>query len=277
MMMMMLSDADFRQLCRSGRPVELGGRTVKLAAPIKVGAADSLSIAGPGTIVGSGHSVFQVGGTAKPYGLRLRGLRLRHVGSEERQSERSLGACVFALGKGSVELDGCDVRSERGFAVWLRQRASGALRSCTLAAGRTAVALFNDSRMRMCRCAITAAAPHGVCARGTASVDLEACEIRNAAVRGIYAYMAPTVALRDVLVAGSRDPTAAAVQVEALRPGDVARLTFENLTLASNRGRGVAVAGRVHVSSDGQVDIHRPAPAAGRGAFGTGRPRNPLM
>ena len=55
---MMLSDADFRELCRSGRPVELGGRTVELTAPIKVGAASSLSIAGPGTIVGSGHSVF---------------------------------------------------------------------------------------------------------------------------------------------------------------------------------------------------------------------------
>ncbi|KAH8055674.1 hypothetical protein JL722_8017 [Aureococcus anophagefferens] len=68
-----LSQTQFARLCgaamRCRRPLELKNRTVILDAPHKVGAGDALAIRGPG-VVGSGHSVFQVGGSARPFGLR---------------------------------------------------------------------------------------------------------------------------------------------------------------------------------------------------------------
>ena len=271
-----LSEGAFRELCGTGA-VRLEGRAVVLEAPIKVNANETLSIVGPGSIVGSGHSLFQVGGRAQPFGLRLRRLALRHVGSPARRAERSLGACVFALGKGVVDAEDCDLRSECGFAVWLKQRAACRLRNCRLAAARAAVAVFNFSAVRLHACDVADAHPHGICARGCARVDVEASTIRNAGVRAVYAYMSPKVTLTDVVVSGTRDPTAAAVQVEALRPGDAATLALDGLRLDANAGRGVAVAGRVDVTqAAAPVLVHRAA-ATGRYAFGEGRPRNPCM
>ena len=123
-------------------------------------------------------------------------------------AERSLGACVFALGKGIIDAEDCDLRSECGFAVWLKQRAVCRLRNCRLAAARAAVAVFNFSAVRLHACDVADANPHGICARGCARVDVEASTIRNAGVRAVYAYMSPTVTLRDVVVAVRDFPTA---------------------------------------------------------------------
>ena len=118
-----LSQTQFARLCgaamRCRRPLELKNRTVILDAPHKVGAGDALAIRGPGAVVGSGHSVFQVGGSARPFGLRVSGVRLRHVASGDRAEQRALGACVFARGKGAVALERCAISSEAGFGVWL--------------------------------------------------------------------------------------------------------------------------------------------------------------
>ncbi|KAH8080419.1 hypothetical protein JL720_9113 [Aureococcus anophagefferens] len=165
-----LSQTQFARLCgaamRCRRPLELKNRTVILDAPHKVGAGDALAIRGPGAVVGSGHSVFQVGGSARPFGLR---------------------------------------------------RASASLTDCEVAGtGRSAVTLFNDAALTMDGCRVADAAPHGICARGSTAVTLRRSVVANAAVRGIYCDLSPAVALHDVVVSGTRDATAAAIQDKAL-------------------------------------------------------------
>lgn len=246
----LLSQHQFARLCgaamRSNRPLELRNRTVALDAPHKVGAGDELEIWGPGTIVGGGHSVFQVGGSARPFGLRLRDLVLRHVASADRSEQRALGACVFARGRGAVDLERCVVSSEAGFGLWLVQRSAAALRGCEVQdTGRTAITLFNDASLSMDGCRVADATPHGICARGATSVSLTQSTVENAAVRAIYCYLSPSLVLADVVVSGTRDATAAAVQVEALRPGDAATVVADGLRLEANRGRGLSVAGNV--------------------------------
>ena len=268
-----LSQTQFARLCgaamRCRRPLELKNRTVILDAPHKVGAGDALAIRGPGAVVGSGHSVFQVGGSARPFGLRVSDVRLRHVASGDRAEQRALGACIFARGKGAVALERCAISSEAGFGVWLAQRASASLTDCEVAGtGRSAVTLFNDAALTMDGCRVADAAPHGICARGSTAVTLRRSVVANAAVRGIYCYLSPAVALHDVVVSGTRDATAAAIQVEALRPGDAATLVVDGVGLDDgNRGRGLSVAGNVEMRLVGANDRLGPvddAPAAAR-------------
>ena len=87
-----ISEHRFRALCRAAvrceRPLELRGRSVTLAEPIKVQRRDALDIRGPGRVTGTGHSVFQAEGTGR--GLELRDLDVRHLASTEREEKRSL-------------------------------------------------------------------------------------------------------------------------------------------------------------------------------------------
>ena len=57
-------------------------------------------------------------------------------------------------------------------------------------------------------------------------------------------------------VVSANDPSAAAIQVEALRPEDSAALLMEGVRVAhESRGRGVSVAGNVTVTQRGANDL----------------------
>ena len=261
----LISEHRFTQLCRAAaacnRPLELRGRRVVLSEAVKVQRQDNLTILGPGHIDGSGHSVVQVEGTGP--GLSLVNVDLRHVPSNERTEKRSLGACVFCRGRGAVRLERCRVTSEAGFGLWLVQRSRAVLRECELIdPGRTAVAVFNVAKVDVSKSTITGGDPHGVCARGEAYVAIRDSRVVGASDRACYAYMSARLDLARTEVSAN-DATAAAIQVEALRPGDAARLVLDDVVVSeATRGRGVSVAGKVAVTLEGSNELRGPIDSA---------------
>ena len=237
----LISEHRFTQLCRAAvackRPLELRGRRVVLSEAVKVQRQDNLTIHGPGRIDGSGHSVVQVEGTGP--GLKLVDVTLNHVPSIDRTEKRSLGACVFCRGRGAVRLERCRVTSEAGFGLWLVQRSRAVLRECEIIdPGRTAVAVFNVAKVDVSKSKITGGDPHGVCARGEAYVAIRDSRVVGASDRACYAYMSARLDLARTEVAAN-DPSAAAIQVEALRPGDATRLVLDDVVVSeATRGRG---------------------------------------
>lgn len=230
----------------TGRPIELAGRTLSLAAEVRLPPGSTLAIRGPGAIVGDGHSLFRVSGGASML-LSLDGVDLVHCASAARAQRHELGAAVFALGKARVQLHNCTVSSEAGFGIWMVQRSRVSASGCRIRdCGRSAVVSFNDARLRMSGCELSDAAQHGVCARGDSRVELRGCRVLRAGVRGIYAYHNASLVLRGVEVSGTRDASAAAVQIEALRPEDRASLTMDaECRLTGNAGEDLRVAGAV--------------------------------
>ena len=264
----LISEHRFTQLCRAAvackRPVELRGRRVALAEALRVQRQDNLTILGPGRIDGSGHSVVQVEGTGP--GLRLIDLDIRHLPAPDRAEKRSLGACVFCRGRGAIRLDRCRLTSEAGFGLWLVQRSRAVLRECEVVdPGRTAVAVFNVAKVDVSKSTIAGGDPHGVCARGEAYVAIRDSRVVGAADRACYAYMSARLDLARTEVSAN-DATAAAIQVEALRPGDASRLVLDDVVVSeATRGRGVSVAGKVAVTLEGSNELRGPidsAPAA---------------
>ena len=261
----LISEHRFGQLCRAAvackRPVELRGRRVVLSEAVKVQRQDNLTIHGPGRIDGSGHSVVQVEGTGP--GLKLVDLTLNHVPSTDRTEKRSLGACIFARGRGAIRLERCRVTSEAGFGLWLVQRSRAVLKECEiLDPGRTAVAVFNVAKVDVSKSTITGGDPHGVCARGEAYVSIRDSRVVGAADRACYAYMSARLDLARTEVSAN-DPSAAAIQVEALRPGDASRLMLDDVVVSeATRGRGVSVAGKVAVTLEGSNELRGPIDSA---------------
>ena len=145
-----ISESDFTSLAseaiRTGSVLDLSQRSVELKAPFKLGSDDVLRITG-GTICGDGHTLFQVQTSRKGL-LELRGCELRHLPSAERSEKSSLGAALFARGKGRVALHDCTLASQAGFGVWLVQRAQAELHGCTVPrCGRSSVVAFEKARL----------------------------------------------------------------------------------------------------------------------------------
>ena len=188
---------------------------------------------------------------------------LRHVPSTERTEKRSLGACVFCRGRGAVRLERCRVTSEAGFGLWLVQRSRAVLKECDVVdPGRTAVAVFNVAKVDVSKSTITGGDPHGVCARGEAYVAIRDSRVVGAVDRACYAYMSARLDLARTEVSAN-DATAAAIQVEALRPGDASRLVLDDVVVSeATRGRGVSVAGKVSVTLEGSNELRGPIDSA---------------
>lgn len=256
-----ISEHRFRQLCeaavRCGRPVEMQGRRVALTDTFRVMRQDELTIHGPGRIDGSGHSVFQIEGNGNT--LTLRDLDLRHQRAPDRAEKRSLGACVFARGRGSVKLQRCRVTSEAGFGLWLVQRARAVLHECeVIDPGRTAVAVFNVAKLDVSNSTIQGGDQHGVCMRGEAYASIRDSRVVGAKDRACYAYMSARLELVRTEVSAD-DATCAAIQCEALRPRDAAMLVLDDVVVSpDNKGRGCSVAGNVALTLLGSNELRGP-------------------
>ena len=158
-----LSDRDFTRLAsaaiRTGSVLDLSHSSVELKEPFKLGSDDVLRITG-GTIVGDGHTLFQVQTSRKGL-LELRGCELRHLPSVERSAKSSLGAALFARGKGRVALHDCTVTSQAGFGVWLVQKAQAELHGCTVPrCGRSSVVAFEKARLDVRGSLLSDGSPH---------------------------------------------------------------------------------------------------------------------
>ena len=143
------------------------------------------------------------------------------------------------------------------------QRSRAVLRECEVVdPGRTAVAVFNVAKVDVSSSTITGGDPHGVCARGEAYVAIRDSRVVGAADRACYAYMSARLDLARTEVS-SNDPSAAAIQVEALRPGDAARLVLDDVVVSeATRGRGVSVAGKVALTLEGVNELRGPIDSA---------------
>ena len=240
---------------RTGRTIELRGRTLSLHDELLVPAGCLLSIRGPGTIIGNGHTLIRAGGGGGGrQRVVLESVQLIHCGSSERTERRELGGAVFALGKSIVKLRACNVTSSQGFGVWMVQRArvditeGSVLHDC----GRSGVVSFGQAQLTLNGSCIRASALHGICARGACRIALDDAQVTDTGVRGIYAYHNVTLQLARSEIRGTRDAAGAAVQVEALRPSDKCRLQLDaasrdQLDDGSNQGKGLLVQGNVVV------------------------------
>ena len=146
-----LSAPSFRRLAAAGtatnRWIELRGRTFSLRDEFSIPTGRALRIRGPGHIIGDSHSLFKLAGRSC---LECEtGVRLSHRASPQRAHRRELGAAVFALGKSHVLLRNVSITSERGFGVWMVQRArvelmdGSDLHHC----GRSAIVAFGTAEV----------------------------------------------------------------------------------------------------------------------------------
>jgi hypothetical protein len=246
---------------RTGRAVELRGRTLSLRDEFVLPAGANLTIRG-GALVGDGHTLFKL--PRNRARLVIEDCDVRHLASPHRPLRRELGGAIFALANSRVTLINCTVSSEVGYGLWLVQRASASLTACRIApCGRSGVVLFGRARLDMAGTAIDGAGLHGICARGDSRVSLIDSVVSNTGVRGIYAYHNATLSLERTRVEGTRDASAAAVQIEALRPEDRATLRIDDgCVMRNNAGEDLRVSGRVDVIrlTGGQVRGVQTAP-----------------
>ena len=238
-----LSAPSFSRLARAGirtgRLVDLRGRTFSLRREFVMPAGATLTIRG-GKIVGDGHTLFKLPRNRAQ--LILEDCELHHFASPDRQLRRELGGGIFALGKSHVRL--------QNFGLWLVQRAHVVLSNCRISqCGRSGVVCFGHARLDLAHTAIDGAQLHGICMRGDTHVSLVDCVVSNSGVRGIYAYHNATLILQRTSVMGTRDPTAAAIQIEAFRQEDRATLHMDGAcVLRDNMGEGLRISGSVDVS-----------------------------
>lgn len=201
-----------------------------------------------GEICGDGHSLFQVEGSRSGL-LELTGVKLRHVPSPSRTEQRSQGAAIFVRGKGQLALHDCNVRSTSGFSLWLVQKASAAVNGCDFPGGERSTAVaFEDASLVVTDSRFSDATPHALCARGTASVVVRGCVIEGAALRAIYCYHSAKLEVTDCHIAGTCSKETAAVQVDALRPGDSATISLARTTFTRNLGGDLSTTGNVQRS-----------------------------
>jgi hypothetical protein len=257
-----------------GTLLDVRGLTFDTDAAIHVRKGCSLILQGPATIVGRGHSIFQVSGRGR---LELRCIRLDHrceplpagtqvekkipgqgdvlhISSENDVS--SVGACVFVTNKGSTFLDGCTLSSTHGLGVWLVQRAKCEIRSgCELGpVARSGVALFGQARATVSDTTIRQCAMHGACARGTGMLHISRCAIEDCGRRGAYAYQRASLTMEDCVVRGTSDPTRAAIEAAGCREGDAVVLSLRRCNLQANAGAPLRVTGAVETHMDRNME-----------------------
>ena len=239
----------FHAMCGDARGkdgvVQLDGGTVKLYEPYKHVGKEPLTVRG-GTIVGSGHSVFEVGGNRKGL-LTIDDCIVLHKMAPEREEQSKLGAALFVRGKGSVKIVDSTVSSAAGFGVWLVQKANVTLTNVTLReCGRSSIVAFQKSQVTVEACRIVDGTPHGICARGDTVVKVLDSEITGAAVRAIYTYHSAKLSVTGGKVTGTKGGgRAAAIQCDALKDGDEGNVIIEGCWFEGNEGGDVSVTGNV--------------------------------
>lgn len=260
---------------RSHRPLHLRGRSVNLgSAEIKLNVTSlpTVHIIGPGSIHGSGHTLFTSSGNRRN-SLLLDNLQLHHHSSHHRTQKRESGAAIWARGKSTISLTNCTITTQGGYGVWLVQKSRAHLHNCTVGpCGRSGMVLFGQAEGTVEQGIIQQCVRHGVCARGDTVTVIRDSVLRECGDRAVYAYHNATLCLEDstIVVGGSSSSDdgraqllkkTSTVQVEALRSDvDRAHLRIRRCVLQKNSDvaigmLGLSVAGNVECDLDGSVPV----------------------
>jgi len=241
--LVVVTEENFQERLRccidSNTPLDFIGCQVTLTnGAIRLKGKEQLEIHG-GLIEGSIHSLFQIDGDKKnsPRRLTLKGVRLKHTKIHE--DPREIGAAVFAMGSSIVVLDGCDISSLGGFAVWAKHRCSVSIENCKLHdVARTAVACFNSVQVTVQNTSVTNVGIHGVCGRGVAQMKLNHVELDNCQIRAIMVYQGASMTLEDCRVSNTMDPATPAVHAQGPSPQNLEEAAEETTTEERRKGGG---------------------------------------
>lgn len=159
-------------------------------------------------IIGSGHSVFQIGG--RKTSLIIDNVIINHTCNRNDKSD--IGACVFGLYKSTININNCNLISTYGFSIWAVQQCSISVSNSNICSkSRSGCVIFGKSNSIFNNVSINDCKQHGICSRGETTVIVNNSTIINSGVRGIYGYHNVTLTMNDCIVSGTSSKNAAAV------------------------------------------------------------------
>ena len=169
------------------------------------------------TIIGNGHSIFQIGGRYSI--LDLTNLCLRHTCDLD--DYRDVGAVIFALNLADVRIQDCEIVSSHGFGVWAVQKASVHLTRCSITSvRRSGLVSFGKSSLSLNECCIQDCNIHSICCRGNTRLTAKNCTFLSAKVRAIYGYHFVNIDMEDCVISGTECSEHAAVDIWCTLPTD---------------------------------------------------------
>jgi len=159
-------------------------------------------------IIGSGHSVFQIGG--RKTSLIIDNVIINHTCN--RSDKADIGACVFGLYKSTININNCNLTSNYGFSIWAVQQCSISVSNSNICSkSRSGCVIFGKSNSIFNNVSINDCKQHGICSRGETTVIVNNSTIINSGVRGIYGYHNVTLTMNDCIVSETSSKNAAAV------------------------------------------------------------------
>ena len=217
--LMTMTEEDFLLKIRSSMdtntPLDLTGYQVTLKnRAIRLKGRDHLEIHG-GKIQGAIHSLFQIDGDKRnhPRRLTLRNTCLRHTKVHE--DPREIGAAVFAMGSSVVVLEGCDISSLGGFAVWAKHRCSVTITNCQIHnVARTAVACFNSVQVTVKNSSLKNVGIHGICGRGVSVMKLNNVTLDHCQIRAVMVYQGATMELENCGITNTLDASTPTIHAQ---------------------------------------------------------------
>lgn len=177
------------------------------------------------TIIGTGHSIFQIGG--RHASLWLENLRLVH--QCEKSDKRDIGAVIFALNLSKVNVVNCHMISTHGFGLWTVQRSIAWLHGCDITSTRRSGCVsFGRSQLTLIDCCVHDSKIHNICSRGNTSIILRNCKLENADIRSVYGYHSVHISMEDCTVTGSKSDQHAAIDMWYTSPKHLKKPTDTN-------------------------------------------------
>lgn len=159
-------------------------------------------------IIGSGHSVFQVGG--RKTSLVLDNITIIHTCDRDDKSD--IGGCVFGLYKSNITINNCNLISNHGFSVWAVQQCMVSVSSSSICSkSRSGCVIFGKSNAIFDTVTIYDCKQHGLCSRGETNVVINNSIIKNSGVRGVYSYHNVTLTMNNCIVTTTTNKNAAAI------------------------------------------------------------------
>jgi hypothetical protein len=172
-------------------------------------------------IVGTGHSIFQIGGRNTK--LILINLDLCHCCA--RDDHKDVGANVFALNLANVELSNCGLLSSHGFCLWSVQRSYIKATDCYVRSERrSGCVAFGRSKLEIRESVVSQCGIHGICSRGNTKILMDKCRLEGCEKRAVYAYHSVDLKMTDCRITGTRLSTHAAIDIFSSTPSGINNL-----------------------------------------------------
>ena len=159
-------------------------------------------------IIGSGHSVFQIGG--RKTSLHLENVIITHDCS--RSDKADIGACIFGLYRSTISITNCSLSSIFGFSVWAVQQCIISISNSYIhSKNRSGCVIFGKSKATFNNVIINDCKQHGLCSRGETDVCITNSSISNCGVRGVYSYHNVTLTMLNCIITNTISKNASAI------------------------------------------------------------------